>query len=293
MKHDNLQQPQHLTAFKQSQHRQPPRAAINRVREKFNAAKLIDICTRQDFSVYASKVTVGTDRFYWHQDNGSDILAVAHLDHVQKDASCTVTETAGGLLACSGALDDRLGAYVILDLLPKMGMKFDILLTTDEEMGRSTASEFYADKAYNWMIEFDRGGTDVVAYQYDTPELAALVEESGARMDIGSYSDIADLDHLECVGLNWGVGYEDYHGSRSHAWLEDTFRMVARFEKFHKANGKTYLEYDYNKYFDIIDAEVMDEWIVGDCCHEVNLADATTFVEDGPFINCRMCGLIP
>ena len=42
----------------------------------------------------------------------------------------------------SGALDDRLGAYIILDLLPKLGINVDVLLTVGEEQGRSTANFF-------------------------------------------------------------------------------------------------------------------------------------------------------
>jgi hypothetical protein len=40
------------------------------------------------------------------------------------------------------------------------------------------------------------------------------------------------MEHLGIKGLNWGVGYRDYHGPRSHAFLDDTFTMVARFLRF-------------------------------------------------------------
>lgn len=228
----------------------PNKKAMKRVRDAFDGDSLKRICESNDFSAYADKFQLapdertGRERFYYYQDNGSSILAVAHLDHVQADATCQVIDTAAGLLVTSGALDDRLGAYVILELLPKLGIKCDILLTTDEEIGASTASDFVSDKDYNWIIEFDRGGTDVVMYDYETNDLCDLVEASGARVGHGSFSDICLLDHLGCAAFNWGVGYQDYHGPRSHAWLEDTFRMVVRFLKFHKMNADVLLEHD-------------------------------------------------
>lgn len=184
--------------------------------------------------------------FYLHLDRGSDILAVAHLDTVMDhaDRTATIVDTADGPLVLSGALDDRLGAYIILELLPKLGLEFDILLTVGEEAGNSTAQYFDTEKAYNWMIEFDRGGTDVVLYQYEDSETRSLVADSGARVGVGAFSDISYLEHLEIKGFNWGVGYRDYHGPRSHAWLNDTFMMVGHFLKFYDANGNEYLPHE-------------------------------------------------
>jgi hypothetical protein len=212
----------------------------------FDEDALIRVCEMHDFSEYAPRYELepwpdGDERFFHYQDNGSDILAVAHLDHVQGDGTCHVINTPAGQLAVSGALDDRLGAYVILELLPRLGIKCDWLLTTDEEMGATTASAFDAPKDYNWIIEFDRGGTDVVMYDFETPELVDLVEEAGARVGIGSYSDICELEYLGCAAINWGVGYEDYHSPRAHAWLEDTFRMVEKFMRFHEVNADVFL----------------------------------------------------
>ncbi len=212
------------------------------VRRAFSAAALRRICVLDDFSSYAPRVELpGRDRFYHYRDNGSHILGVAHLDTVQRDRTCRVVRAAGGLLALSGGLDDRLGAYVILDLLPRLGVTLDWLLTTDEERGQSTAAEFASEKAYRWMVSFDRGGTDVVMYDYETPELRTLVSASGARIGVGSFSDICELEHLGCAGFNWGVGYRDYHSKRSHAWLSDTFAMVARFLRFYATNESTHL----------------------------------------------------
>ncbi len=85
------------------------------------------------------------DNFYFYKDNGSNVLAVAHLDTVadadERKCRFVVTE-GGGTVVFSRALDDRLGAYIILELLPLLGLKYDILLTVGEESGLSTAAHF-------------------------------------------------------------------------------------------------------------------------------------------------------
>lgn len=181
--------------------------------------------------------------FYAFGDNGSDVLAVAHLDTVSKPGKrqCNFLDTEAGTVVYSRALDDRLGAYVILDLLPKLGITCDVLLTVGEETGQSTASFFEPPKEYNWVIEFDRGGSDVVMYQFEDDDSADLVRESGATVGVGIFSDICDLEHLGVKAFNWGVGYQDYHTARSHAYLDDTFAMVSRFMDFHAVNADTRL----------------------------------------------------
>lgn len=290
---------------------QPSKHARQMVHDAFSPAMLRDICVRQDFSAYADRYDLvpwhgSDDRFYWYKDNGSDILAIAHLDTVQEDMTCQVIHTAGGLLAVSGALDDRLGAYVILELLPALGITCDWLLTTDEEMGASTASDFHPDKDYNWMFQFDRAGTDVVMYDYETDELCELVEKAGAQVGRGSYSDISALTHLRCAGINWGVGYQEYHSDRSHAWLDDTLRSVARFVKFYRANCDKVFEYE-PKWWQVDDPDDVDEWddlpfttvtddqesfmlVSADCGHPIYLGDKNDWMEFADRIVCRPCG---
>lgn len=264
--------------------RQPSKAAKRRVREAFDGEVLKSICVMDNFESYAERVDLGyaedgRERFYYFADNGSDILAIAHLDTVQDDRQCQITGTTAGLLATSGGLDDRLGAYVILELLPKLGITCDWLLTTDEEIGQSTAECFGTDKHYNWMFQFDRGGTDVVMYQYETPDLTDLVEDSGARVGVGSFSDICLLEHLGCAGFNWGVGYADYHSQRSHAWLEDTFRMVARFVKFYRTNATDTLRYE----------DLYGSMMTADCGHLVDIDDPRAYLDEGLTFVCKAC----
>jgi hypothetical protein len=189
------------------------------------------------------------ENYYFYKDNGSNVLAVAHLDTVVRDEqrTCRFLVTAdGSQVVFSGALDDRLGAYIILELLPKLGLTYDVLLTVGEESGQSTAAYFEppAGKQYDYMIEFDRGGTDVVMYQYEDDEVAQLVKDCGARVGSGSFSDVSYLEHLEIKGFNWGVGYQDYHGPRAHAFLDDTFMMVAYYLTFAQQNEGVYMPHE-------------------------------------------------
>jgi hypothetical protein len=185
--------------------------------------------------------------FYLHQDNGSNVLAVAHLDtvglHNEREAHFVETECAGDVVF-SRALDDRLGAYIILHLLPALGIRHDILLTVGEESGQSTAGHYSPDKDYDYLIEFDRGGTDVVMYQYEDSDMCELVESCGARVGDGIFSDISYMESLGIKGFNWGTGYRDYHGPRAHAYLDDTFDMVAQYLRFHKQNARTYMPHE-------------------------------------------------
>ena len=224
----------------------PPR--LTEVEQAFSRKALRRICEADEHSFgktygmerYSVPEQPAPDNFYFYKDNGSNILAVAHLDTVghADDRICRFVTTEGGLVVFSRALDDRLGAYIILDLLPKLGLNYDILLTVGEESGRSTAAYFDQPdgKQYDYMIEFDRGGTDVVMYQYDDTEVRDLVKACGARVGDGSFSDISYLGHLGIKGFNWGVGYQDYHGPRAHAFLDDTFMMVAKYLKFAEQN---------------------------------------------------------
>lgn len=227
---------------------------LRRIEVAFSREALARVCAmgEDDFADAYDLKRVAVDQpapedFYLYRDNGARVLAVAHLDTVglahQRGAHFLDTEA--GPVVFSRALDDRLGAYIILELLPALGVEFDILLTVGEESGLSTASFFDTDKHYDYMIEFDRGGTDVVMYQYDDDDTRAAVRAAGARVGEGSFSDIAYLEHLGIKGFNWGVGYRDYHGPRAHAYLDDTFDMVARYLKFHRQNAGVHMPHEY------------------------------------------------
>lgn len=164
-------------------------------------------------------------------DRGSNVLSVAHLDTVNS-ADVNHFEwfyIKKALHVYNGQLDDRLGAYVVIDLLPQLGINCDVLLTEGEETGHSTADLFHTSKQYNWMFSFDRTGYDAVMYQYWTQEYANMLKSYGWKVERGSFSDIAFLDHLECTGVNFGVGYYNYHSEYAYANLEHTARSLSYF----------------------------------------------------------------
>ncbi|GAF93879.1 unnamed protein product, partial [marine sediment metagenome] len=92
-------------------------------------------------------------------DNGGDILGVAHSDNYGTDYGGNNTHF--NIIEnriYNASLDDRAGVYILLDLLPKLNIKCDVLITIDEEIGASSAQLFETEKEYNWMFEFDRTG---------------------------------------------------------------------------------------------------------------------------------------
>jgi hypothetical protein len=146
----------------------------------------------------------------------------------------------------ASGLDDRLGVFIILHLLPQIGANVDILFTTGEESGMSTAMHFadtvdgVKDK-YNWMVEFDRRSDDLVMYEYESNEYSKLAEDAGFIVGVGSYTDICDLYSLEVAGFNIGTGYYRAHSINSFAILEITARNVTKFKKLYDTNHDTKL----------------------------------------------------
>jgi hypothetical protein len=163
-----------------------------------------------------------------HQDNGADVLAVAHLDYVQYSRAKYRDTT----VYCP-QLDDRLGVWVILDVLKSRGMNVDVLLTDSEEIGQSTAQYFETPKRYNWMFQFDRAGTDCVMYDYHNGTTAGQLTDCGIEVNHGAFSDICHLESLGIVGINFGVGYHAQHTEKCYADLRETMDCLEQFERFY------------------------------------------------------------
>lgn len=236
-------------------------------------------------SAYRRKYAKNED-FYCFRDNGARVLAVAHLDTVVSPHQRTArfAETPCGPAVVSGALDDRLGAYIILELLPRLGITYDTLLTTGEEYGCSTARSFQPDKDYDWMIEFDRGGTDVVMYQYDDAVIRKAVRASGAVVGEGIFSDIGFLEHLGIKGMNWGVGYRDYHSVRGHAYLNETFSMVELYRRFARQNEGKAMPHASSRYCSsFLSDDDLDFDLDCDTCGTMSAVDGRTLI-------CVTCG---
>lgn len=180
---------------------------------------------------------------YAYRDVGSNILAVAHCDYVggngEHFARAVLTDED---LIFAPQLDDRLGVYTILDILPSL-VKCDVLLTDGEESGMTTAARFKTQKQYNWVVEFDRRGTDAVVYQYDAIQRAV---SDFFPHGWGSFSDISSLDLGVCC-FNVGIGYHDEHTSRCYMVVQDWAVQIERFVRFYEKNKCTRFAHDSTK----------------------------------------------
>lgn len=205
------------------------------------ALKSICYAKMSDFEAYPDVTTISCPGglHYHYIDRGSKILAVAHLDTVQQEDSY---RRAGNKIY-SPKLDDRLGVHIILDVLPKLGIDVDVLLTEGEETGESTAAFFQPSRHYNWMVEFDRAGEDVVLYQYQDDTLVSLLQHCGFRVGEGTSSDIAYAD-IGCKGINIGIGYARHHSKDAYFEIDILERQIFRFAKFHGLFAETRLIHD-------------------------------------------------
>lgn len=181
------------------------------------------------------EVTETNDGIYiYRRTEGAKILAVAHLDVVAQVRESTefYQETK---YIYGGQMDDRLGVHLLLDVLPTWGLKYDLLLTENEEVGRSTARHFKLPEGveYNWMFELDRMGANAVMYQYHTTEYSKMLEDYGFKTGIGSCTDIKYLEGLGIFGVNFGIAYYSPHQVKSYvdtAELEETILpMIVKF----------------------------------------------------------------
>lgn len=178
-------------------------------------------------------------------DNGASVLGVAHLDSVGKDQPYFEKTSRGSCIVESITLDDRLGVCILLDILPQLDLKFDILLTDSEEVGLSTAGAFTdPPRQYNWMFQFDRAGTDVVMYDYETRDRLAMLELLGFQTGRGSFSDICYLEHLGCAGFNFGCGYHNQHTQNCFVDLRESEMMIFKFAEFYDSFHEEHMPHE-------------------------------------------------
>lgn len=211
----------------------------------FNKALLKGEGLDDDFK----KVNCNYSQHYFFKDNNSNVLAVAHLDTVQPDDWYYIQNN----ILYSPVTDDRMGVYVLLYMLPRLGVNVDILLTIGEESLNSSAQFFYTEKQYNWMFSFDRKGEDVVTYSYHNEKFENALLKNGFRFGLGSYSDIVELEQLDCCGVNIGTGFFNYHDLDGYVDLKMLMRQVLRFRNFYNENNSTFFKsedkYNHNSRF--------------------------------------------
>lgn len=216
-----------------------------RIKNLFDVEKLKTRCQQSISSLLGTKepnepphmLSVFQYRFI---NNGGSVLAVAHTDTAFNTIQQEFRVFGYGkdTVVMSPSLDDRLGVYVVLDLLPLMGVKVDVLLTDGEEFGASSAENFVTTKQYNWIVEFDRCGSDVVTYDYDWED----VLRPFFKVEVGSFSDIVDLKQLNCMGFNVGIGYHNEHTMYCCANMTELEKQLLLFKRFWDVNKDVYFE---------------------------------------------------
>lgn len=173
-----------------------------------------------------------------HWKNGSSVLGVCHMDYVEVPHKWKVDFHSGKVF--TPRLDDRLGLFILLDLLPSFDIHLDLLFTDNEEKGRSTAKHLeLKEHQYNWVVEFDRRGDGTVLYQYDHCEpWKKLLKNSGFDVQFGSVSDISYLD-LGVCGMNVGVGYHHEHSKECYMQFSELKRNINLFLRFYEQQQAT------------------------------------------------------
>lgn len=216
---------------------------------QFDFDRLEDRCLApiEDFTIEGT-VTETNDGIYIYKNNNSRVLGVCHLDSVLDLTHFYLAPINGDNIVLNAQLDDRLGAYVLLDLLPSLGLNFDVLLTEGEERGRSTAAWFESEKKYNWIFSFDRRGTGVVLYQYSGGDWENALKKSKFTIHQGTFSDVSSMEHLGVKCVNIGTGYHGEHDDLCFASMNELTVQVEKFTRFYGKYKDTRFKYDKPRY---------------------------------------------
>jgi len=215
-------------------------ALVNLLQQSPYIKALREYCAADKDDLFAAAGGyVSADKRYAYLDRGADILAVAHCDTVNDAFHFERVNLGGDDLIFSPKLDDRLGVFTILEVLPALGINVDVLLTDDEEMMQSTAALFETKKKYNWIVEFDRRGDDVVAYDYEDKDWCAALR-GYFTVGMGSLSDICYLAHIGCKAVNVGVGYHEEHSRYAYMNIAEYHEQLFKFRKFYNMYHRCY-----------------------------------------------------
>ena len=222
-----------------------------RLRKKAMMKSLKHYCTASISNIMENSggiISGEKGKQYCYKNNGADILVVAHCDTVQQDNifSYSHVKKSSKNYIFSSKLDDRVGVFTMLYVLPILGVRFDFLLTENEETGATTAADFAFDyiaqekskrKQYNWVVEFDRAGEDVVTYSYN---FRKPLDKYFPKIGWGSFTDICALEELGCKAFNIGVGYENCHSINAYMDYDVYIRQLNRFIHFYNERKDEY-----------------------------------------------------
>ena len=108
---------------------------------------------------------------------------------------------------------------------------------TDHEENGMTTAKYHKLKDYNWIVEFDREGTDVVTYGLDSLEFRQQLTKYW-EIGFGSFSDICDLDTDVCC-FNLGIGHYNSHSKKAFVNIKKMKKQIETFRLFYEANKDT------------------------------------------------------
>lgn len=207
------------------------------------------------------------------------ICLVAHMDTVGEYNSSyppdmTLYDPEEDILhVVSGCtLDDRLGIYIILNIL-SAGYRPSIIFTDLEESGGVGAKELVkkfpiCPFKINFIIELDRQGqNDAVYYTCGNKEFQEYINSFGFETQIGTFTDCLVLGEAwDIAAVNLSCGYMWEHSIYEYAhmkWVEETENKVIEI----LIQDYTYLpiySYDkeipvYSKHFSTTGIEIGDE----------------------------------
>ena len=163
------------------------------------------------------------------------VLLVAHLDTVHKDRVETFfynqkTQAYSSPQGIGG--DDRCGIYMVLEIVKKYNCS--VLFCEDEEIGmvgasKFTEADFAKDLEFNYIIEFDRKGSDdAVFYDCDNQEFEAFICKDFYKSSWGTFSDISTLaPFLGCAAVNLSCGYYNAHTTQEYVVIPEMERSIA------------------------------------------------------------------
>jgi hypothetical protein len=234
----------------------------------FNLAALYKFCHASIDDIGAHIIKNGGTQTYFQGQRywyipGSDnakVLMVGHADTVSTDMKTGAVPSEQPFYyqtdpktnrpeVVSLSMDDRMGLFTIMWVLPQFGLDYDILITEDEESGMSSASLFDPPKQYNWAGEFDRSGDDVVMYDYHNDDNVALLQEAGFKVGYGSFTDICYLEtQLNASAFNFGTGYYRAHTTSCYVDIIEWWGMVQKFIAFFNNMKDTHIPYSPKKY---------------------------------------------
>jgi len=189
----------------------------------------------------------------WHIKRGGKVLLVAHIDTVHEPKIHKITKKT----IIAQGLDDRLGVFMAMALMNARD-DVDVLITDDEEVGKSSAALIPTeDLNYNCIIGLDRGGMDFVDYDLADDDLIDAYSEF-AEFGYGSFSDICFLNDPPCGCINVGIGYQKAHSKDSYAKIADIKQSYKNVCKFLDKHVDTHFE-KHSRHYDFYDDYVY-EW---------------------------------